>query len=194
MLFRSLDSIQKIEEISVMINEITSQTNLLALNASIEAARAGESGKGFAVVAHEIKQLAGETDKFTGNICSLVKELIENGSTMMQVLEELEGIVVGNLEAVDQMDVQFGSIQTVSSELATVVVTLGSLKDNINRGKDNLTQVMDNIADISSSNAASSEEMFSSMEEQMNYVNKLLDAGMTLDQLTTNLKENIKQL
>jgi methyl-accepting chemotaxis protein len=66
---------QSIGAVVGLINEIASQTNLLALNATIEAARAGEAGKGFAVVANEVKQLATQTARATGDIKSQVTEM-----------------------------------------------------------------------------------------------------------------------
>ena len=58
----------RIGDVVRLIGDIAGQTNLLALNATIEAARAGEAGKGFAVVAAEVKSLATQTAKATGEI------------------------------------------------------------------------------------------------------------------------------
>ena len=63
---------QRIGEVVELINAIAGQTNLLALNATIEAARAGEAGKGFAVVAGEVKSLALQTSRATGEIAGQI--------------------------------------------------------------------------------------------------------------------------
>lgn len=81
-------SVEKINQLTQAILEISSQTNLLALNASIEAARAGDAGKGFAVVATEIGQLASQTSSTAGNINSIIEEVNVAFGNMSECLTE----------------------------------------------------------------------------------------------------------
>jgi len=88
-------NVNKINELTNEILNISSQTNLLALNASIEAARAGEAGRGFAVVADEIGKLASDSAETANNIQSIsvmvtqaVEELSKNADDMLQFIDE----------------------------------------------------------------------------------------------------------
>ncbi len=67
-----LETTARIGSVVQIIGGVAGQTNLLALNATIEAARAGEAGRGFAVVAGEVKTLAAQTAKATGEIASQI--------------------------------------------------------------------------------------------------------------------------
>ncbi len=69
------EAASRIDEVLKLIDDIASQTNLLALNATIEAARAGEAGKGFAIVASEVKNLASQTAKATGEIAQQINSV-----------------------------------------------------------------------------------------------------------------------
>jgi methyl-accepting chemotaxis protein len=84
----SFDAIQRlaanstrIENIIDVINDITKRTNLLALNASIIAAQAGEYGKSFGVVADEIRNLSLQTGHSTGEITSIIEEIMSESKT-----------------------------------------------------------------------------------------------------------------
>lgn len=71
----------RIENIISVINDITKRTNLLALNASIIAAQAGEYGKSFGVVADEIRNLSLQTGHSTGEITSIIEEIMRESKT-----------------------------------------------------------------------------------------------------------------
>lgn len=81
-------AVDRISEITVLIEDIAGQINLLALNATIESARAGEAGKGFAVVANEVKNLAGQTATATTQISGQIQDVQNTSREMVSKLSE----------------------------------------------------------------------------------------------------------
>ncbi len=80
------DAAQRIGDVIGLISTIAAQTNLLALNATIEAARAGDAGKGFAVVANEVKSLATQTARATGDISEQVERIQRTTAAAVAVI------------------------------------------------------------------------------------------------------------
>jgi len=82
-------SVERISNVTALIDKIASQTNLLALNATIEAARVGEAGRGFAVVAQEVKALAVQTANATKDIREQVAAVQSASTSAASAVSEI---------------------------------------------------------------------------------------------------------
>lgn len=88
----------RIENIVSVINDITKRTNLLALNASIIAAQAGEHGRSFGVVADEIRNLSLQTGQSTGEITSIIEEIMFESRQAAGNIADTKGLVQRGVE------------------------------------------------------------------------------------------------
>jgi hypothetical protein len=121
-----------------VIKGIAEQTNLLALNATIEAARAGDAGKGFAVVAAEVKSLATETGKSTGQIGAKISEI--QGRTRQVV-----GALTHVADAIEQLSAVTGSIAAAMEQQRAAI---SGFSDNTERTTAAVGDVALRMADI----------------------------------------------
>jgi methyl-accepting chemotaxis protein len=132
-------SAQKIGEVVNLINNIASQTNLLALNATIEAARAGEAGKGFAVVANEVKTLANQTGKATGEIA--------------QQIATVQAATGEAVQAIQGIGVTISEINEISTVIASAVEKQGTatheIAHNVAQAAEGTQRVTLNIGGVS---------------------------------------------
>jgi methyl-accepting chemotaxis protein len=109
----------RIGDIVDLVSTIASQTNLLALNATIEAARAGEAGRGFAVVAAEVKELASQTARATGEIA--------------QQVGAIQAATQGTAQAIQAITGEIEAINRVTNSIAAAVEEQGATTQEIVR-------------------------------------------------------------
>jgi methyl-accepting chemotaxis protein len=123
------ESSAQIGTVVKVITQIAEQTNLLALNATIEAARAGEAGKGFAVVAGEVKELAQETARATGDI-------VEQVQGIQAAVERASAEIAGIAEVVGQISAHQTTVAgAVEEQTATTAAMAAAVQEVASGGR-----------------------------------------------------------
>lgn len=189
-------AVDKINELTQTIMEISSQTGLLALNASIEAARAGDAGRGFAVVATEIGGLADQTSKAIADINEIVTEVNHAVSNMSGCLEEttgfLENTVIKEYKEFEQVSEQYqedasvfrDSMESVSdavSELTNAIELIAQavngISDTVGESSTGIAEIAEKTSDMVSKTSASNTmvtECFDSAEQLQGIVGQFV--------------------
>jgi methyl-accepting chemotaxis protein len=129
---------QRIGDVVQLITAIAAQTNLLALNATIEAARAGEAGRGFAIVAQEVKALAAQTAKATGEIGAQISGMQAATQDSVTAIKEIGGTI--------------GSISEIAATIAAAVEEQGAatqeIARNVSEAAKGTAEVATNIVNV----------------------------------------------
>ncbi|MCJ2068583.1 methyl-accepting chemotaxis protein [Methylobacterium sp. J-030] len=132
------ETAEKIGGVIALISNIAGQTNLLALNATIEAARAGEAGRGFAVVATEVKELAAQTTRATGEIGAQIAEIQAATGDAVHAIQSIARTV--------------GEIATSSTAIAAAMEQQGAatqeIARNVQEAASGTGQVTSNIVEV----------------------------------------------
>lgn len=187
------DSVQSIESASEMIKAIADQTNLLALNAAIEAARAGEAGRGFAVVAEEIRKLAEQSNRFAGEISSIILQLAEKTEVAVSRMSVSQSLNKVQLESLHQTNLKFEGIASAIENVKKVIEALNFTSGQMIDKKVQIISVIEHLASISEENAASSEQASASVQEQTSAMNQIADASESLSKLAEEMQQNINR-
>ena len=157
---------QRIGEIVEIIQRISDDTHLIALNASIEAASAGQHGQRFGAIAAEIRRLAEDVLKASGEVRRIIPELqqglqnvvltLESGVQQAEDLGERAQTARNHLR---QMVTSFDDISIAAQELRTVAEELASVSEQMRASLNDLSQVTHRLADISHQNVQTAEAL-----------------------------------
>lgn len=180
---------QETESISAFAETITGiskQTNLLSLNASIEAARAGEAGKGFAVVAEEIRKLADDSAKATGEISNHVQHISSRTMDSVQSAKQAEDMVALQGDSVQEVIQVFADMRDRMQELVGGLQDIVASTEQADKERAETLAAVQNISQIIAETAGNAEIVSQTSEKLMKSVDNL---SHTADALGGNMNE-----
>lgn len=140
-------SVERVNELTDEILNISSQTNLLALNASIEAARAGDAGRGFAVVASEISKLAESSRTAANNIQTINNMVVEAVKELTGSADQIVSYINDNI--LPDYDGFVNSGKQYNEDAVHVNVTVNSFNEMSSKIRKLMTEITDSIRGIS---------------------------------------------
>ena len=187
--------IHKVDNMAVLINNISEQTNLLALNAAIEAARAGEAGKGFSVVAEEIRKLAEQSNRSAGDIQEILQTILEENNLMLGATQSVEQEIVTQSSHISTtlstFDIILSSVGNVDRKIVTttdLATTVSSDIEVVNQDVLGIKLLSEKLSETSEEIAASAEEMSASTEEVSSAAIRLSELTVTMNGKLTYFK------
>ena len=148
----------RVGDVVKLIAEIASRTNLLALNATIEAARAGEAGKGFAVVAGEVKGLATQTTKATGDIATQIAAIRASTTEAVAAVRDVSA-------AIAEVNEVATAIAAAVEEQAAATRDIAASVQKVTSATQIATHAMQEVSTISETTDAASNAVLSGASE-----------------------------
>lgn len=159
------EDMQKISEITTLINTLADQTNLLSLNASIEAARAGEEGRGFTVVAREIRNLATQSTASAQNINTVILNILNHVAHIQTHSSQISDELFSRTTHIEKATSSFQEINALVKTVTPKIKDLTFSTNALMEDKNTIMKKLENASSVAQQISATSQEVLSSVEE-----------------------------
>lgn len=180
---------EEIEQIALIVGQISSQINLLSLNAAIEAAHAGEYGRGFSVVADEIRKLAEQSAASARDIGKTAADIRSNSKQSAEAMNRFGGELRSGVEHVGEAGQAFHHIVQMTARVSEKVQEISSVTEQVNAGTSEILVSVRQTSDSTEVSMASSKEIALCVDDQLQSIQQTLNHARQLREQAARLQE-----
>lgn len=183
---------QEINQVMILITNISKQTNLLALNASIEAARAQEYGSGFLVVAEAIRDLSVQTNDAAHQVSTLINELQTEAALSLDKGIEGQDIVKQGVALINQTKEAFNDIALTAEETAQQAQRLSCETEEIKKRTLILVDEVEKITTLAEQVNRTSQQTSTVSNEQIKVMEEFVSVSRQLAIISDQLLSSVQ--
>ncbi|MGL5151039.1 MAG: methyl-accepting chemotaxis protein [Clostridium sp.] len=186
-------NIEKVNEITELINNVAEQTNLLALNAAIEASRAGEAGRGFSVLSTEIRNLSVQTKESSININSLINAVLTSSNNLVRKTTQMSEKLSEQKHTINNSIDSFTQISSSVTSMTPKIDKLGSNSTDMLSNNKVILDKMEDLSKVASEMSQLSENINLSTVNLMNSSEIVLGSAKDLTNLADKTISSISK-
>ncbi|HZG83934.1 methyl-accepting chemotaxis protein [Paenibacillus sp.] len=186
-------STSSIQEILVLLNNITKQTNILSLNASIEAARAGEAGRGFMVVADEIRKLADQSKQSIETVGRITNRIRGEIDETVGLMGRAYPLFQEQIASVKHSNDIFLSVNDRMGEFVQQLDSVMGAVRELERTQQTLADAMASVSAVAQQSSATTEEVASLSTDQLQVGDSLVGLAGRLEDVSVRLRDTLNK-
>ena len=149
--------------------------------------------EGFPIVAEEVRKLADQSKRSTGQIASLIEEMKVNMAHSIGMMANVKDEVAAGINIAIETEQRFNDISQLTQKISQQTEELALNTHQISDGVQNVTKSGENAENIALLSFDNSQDIAASAQEQLASIEEITGLSTTLSHMSSELQQLINK-